>query len=209
MNALTGAGVLVEEKLFATLDPTVRRLVLPGSETIMLSDTVGFINKLPHQLIDAFKSTLEEVRTADLLLHVVDCANPSAAEQIRVVDSVLEEIGAGERPTIVVLNKTDLPGATVPRPVLDTRRGEGEVVQVSARTGAGLRDLLRAIEAALGAGKEEVHCTLGADEGRLLAWMRRLGRIVREEYHDGVVEVTALLPPKAAGQVRKQLGGHG
>jgi GTP-binding protein HflX len=207
MNALTRAGVLVEEKLFATLDPTVRRLALPGGETVMLSDTVGFINKLPHQLIDAFKSTLEEVRTADLLLHVVDAANPSAAEQMRVVESVLEEIGAGNRPAIVVFNKMDLPGAAPPTHALGRPLAEGAVVRVSARTGDGLPDLRRAVEAALTAEKELVHCTLGAREGRLLAWMRRLGRIVREEYHDDQVEVTALLPPKAAGQLRKQLGG--
>jgi len=107
MNTLTHAGVLVEDKLFATLDPTSRRLDLPGGQSVMLIDTVGFINKLPHQLVDAFKSTLEEVRTADLLLHVVDATHPRWAEQQAVVERVLEEIGAGEKPVMTVFNKLD------------------------------------------------------------------------------------------------------
>ena len=115
MNAFTRAGVLVEDKLFATLDPTVRRLALPSGGTVMLIDTVGFIEKLPPELIEAFKSTLEEVRTADLLLHVVDAANPSAAEQVRVVDHVLGQIGAGDHPSIMVLNKMSSPN-TAPFP---------------------------------------------------------------------------------------------
>ena len=107
MNALTRAGVLVEDRLFATLDPTVRRLRLPDGLTVLLADTVGFIYKLPHQLVQAFKSTLEDVRTADILLHVVDLANPLFEEQVRVIEKVLDEIGAGELPTLLVPNKTD------------------------------------------------------------------------------------------------------
>jgi GTP-binding protein HflX len=114
MNTLTQAGVLVEDRLFATLDPTVRRLRLPGGLSVALADTVGFIHKLPHQLIEAFKSTLEQVRTADLLLHVIDVSHPSWGEHRRVVDEVLEEIGAGKVPRLAVLNKQDLrpPGET-------------------------------------------------------------------------------------------------
>jgi GTPase len=107
MNTLTHAGVLVEDKLFATLDPTSRRLDLPGGQPAMLIDTVGFINKLPHQLVDAFKSTLEEVRSADLLLHVVDATHPRWEEQKLVVENVLEEIDASEKPVLIVLNKLD------------------------------------------------------------------------------------------------------
>ena len=107
MNTLTRAGVFVEDKLFATLDPTTRALRLPNGDKVMLVDTVGFIHKIPHSLIEAFKSTLEEVSRADLLLHLVDLANPLFEEQIRVIEKVLDEIGAGELPTLLVPNKTD------------------------------------------------------------------------------------------------------
>ena len=204
MNALTHAGVTVEDKLFATLDPTVRRLGLPGGETVMLIDTVGFIDKLPPELIEAFKSTLEEIRTADLLLHVVDASNPRAENQAQVVDTVLAEIDAGERPTILVLNKTDLCAGDGAFPPELLRRPEGALVAVSARTGANLPALLDAMSAALAGTKERVHCTLRLDDSALYGWLRTVGRILHEEYHDGVVELTALLPPKAAGQLRKR-----
>ncbi len=196
MNALTRAGVLVEDRLFATLDPTVRRLRLPEGQTVLLSDTVGFIHKLPHQLVEAFKSTLEEVRTADLLVHVIDVAAPSWPEQARVVEDVLEEIGAGDRPCIRALNKVDLAPVAAPGAV---------GVRISARTGSGLAELLRAIEARLSVGLERVRCDLPPARGDLLAWLRRSGRIVEEYYRDGRVTVTALVPPKVAGQLRKRL----
>ena len=110
MNMLTRAGVFVEDKLFATLDPTTRALRLPNGDKVMIVDTVGFINKIPHSLIEAFKSTLEEVSRADLLLHLVDLANPLYEEQIQIIEKVLGEIGAGEIPTILVPNKIDLAG---------------------------------------------------------------------------------------------------
>ncbi|MGH9938241.1 MAG: GTPase HflX, partial [Blastocatellia bacterium] len=111
MNTLTRAGVLVEDKLFATLDPTTRALRLPNAEKVMIVDTVGFINKIPHSLIEAFKSTLEEVIRADLLLHLVDMSNPLYREQITVIENVLDEIGAGMIPTVLVPNKVDVAGA--------------------------------------------------------------------------------------------------
>ncbi len=204
MNALTHAGVAVEDKLFATLDPTVRRLGLPGGETVMLIDTVGFINKLPPELIEAFKSTLEEIRTADLLLHVVDAANPDAAEQARVVDTVLTEIRAADRPRILVLNKLDRAAGNTPVPPELSCQNEGERVSISARTGANLPALLDAVSAALAGAKERVHCSLPLDDPALYGWLRKVGRIVHEEYRDGIVELTAFLPPKAAGQLRKR-----
>jgi GTP-binding protein HflX len=206
MNALTHAGVAVEDKLFATLDPTVRRLGLPGGETVMLIDTVGFINKLPPELIEAFKSTLEEIRTADLLLHVVDAANPDAADQVRVVDAILAEIDASNRPRILALNKIDLSPGNAPLPPELSSRDEGGVVPISARTGANLPALLEAVSAALAGAKERVQCTLRLDDPTLYAWVHKVGRIVHEDYRDGIVELTALLPPKAAGQLRKRAG---
>jgi GTP-binding protein HflX len=200
MNALTRAGVLVEDRLFATLDPTVRRLRLPDGLTVLLADTVGFIHKLPHQVVEAFKSTLEEVRSADLLVHVTDISHPAATEQIQVVERVLEEIAAGDRPMIRALNKADRlpPGLPLPGAAPDA-------TTISARTGAGIPALLAAIERHLTLGLERVRCELPAGRGDVLAWLRASGRILEEYYRDGLVTVTALVPPKVAGQLRKRL----
>jgi GTP-binding protein HflX len=198
MNRLTAAGVLVEDKLFATLDPTVRRLVLPGGGAALLIDTVGFINKLPHGFVDAFKSTLEEVRTAHLLLHVIDASDAHATEKTAVVEQVLHELEAGETPRIAVLNKLDLlPPGHRPPP------GDARRCAISARTGDGLPALLAAIDAVLQAGRERVHVSLPAHRGDIVARLRRAGTVLQEDYHNGRVEVTALVPPKLAGQVRK------
>lgn len=201
MNRLTAAGVLVEDKLFATLDPTVRRLNLPSGGAALLIDTVGFINKLPHGFVDAFKSTLEEVRTADLLLHVVDASNPQAAAQMQVVERVLGELEAGNSPRITVLNKVDL----VPvghRPFAS----EPNRCAISARSGAGVPELLDAIDGALQAGRERLHIRVPASRGDLVARLHQAGTVLEEHYRDGQVEVTALVPPKVAGQVRKAIG---
>jgi len=214
MNTLTHAGVLVEDKLFATLDPTSRRLDLPGGQSVMLIDTVGFINKLPHQLVDAFKSTLEEVRTADLLLHVVDATHPRWAEQQAVVERVLEEIGAGEKPVMTVFNKLDrLAGEPADNgqpwqrvaAVRNGVEGEEQAWGISALTGAGLPPLLAAIERRLEHGRELVHIDLPLGEGKVLAWLRRSGKVVEEAYTDTAVSVTALISNKVAGQLRKLL----
>ena len=204
MNTLTHAGVLVEDKLFATLDPTVRRVRLPQGQVVLLADTVGFIHKLPHQLVEAFKSTLEEVRAADLLIHVVDVAHANWAEQARVVEEVLAEIGAGDIPAVRALNKVDL--VTDGR-ATDSAGAEG--VRLSARTGAGVPALLAAVEARFTAGLERVRCVVPSARGDLLALLRRSGRVVEEYYRDGDVTVTALVPPKIAGQLRKQLPDSG
>lgn len=214
MNTLTHAGVLVEDKLFATLDPTSRRLDLPGGQSVMLIDTVGFINKLPHQLVDAFKSTLEEVRTADLLLHVVDATHPRWAEQQAVVERVLEEIGAGEKPVMIVFNKLDrLAGEPADngqpwQRVAAARsgvEGEEQAWGISALSGAGLPPLLAALERRLEHGRELVHIALPLGEGKVLAWLRRSGKVVEEAYTDTAVSVTALISNKVAGQLRKLL----
>jgi GTP-binding protein HflX len=199
MNAFTRAGVLVEDRLFATLDPTVRRLRLPQGLTVLLGDTVGFIHKLPHQLVEAFRSTLEQVRTADLLVHVVDGAHPACAEQVRVTETVLTEIGAGDVPSLLVLNKSDLLRGGI-RPATAPR----DAVLVSGRTGAGLPELLARIESILDAGLRRVRCELPSERGDVMALLRRSGRIVEEYYRDGVVTVTALVPPKVAGRLLKE-----
>ena len=198
MNRLTAAGVLVEDKLFATLDPTVRRLTLPSGGAALLIDTVGFINKLPHGFVDAFKSTLEEVCTADLLLHVVDASDAHAAEQAAVVEDVLQELAAATTPRIRVLNKSDLLLAGQ-RPPLD---GAMRCV-ISARTGTGIPELLQTIDQALQSRLTRLQVSLPAGRGDIVARLRQAGRILSEQYQDGHVEVTALVPPKLAGQVRK------
>lgn len=202
MNALTRAGVVVEDKLFATLDPTIRCLGLPNGEQVMVVDTVGFINKIPHALIEAFKSTLEEVTTADLLLHVVDVTHPVYEEQIRVVEDVLREIGAGDTPRLMVANKIDV----VEAPVLRLGgKGGLEACPISALTGKGIDRLLHAVERVLDQGKERVRLHLSPSQAHLLSVLRRRGRILEEEYREDGILVTALVTPKLAGQVRKQL----
>jgi GTP-binding protein HflX len=145
MNALTRAGVVVRDQLFATLDPTLRRLTLPGDRVALLSDTVGFIRKIPHQLVAAFQATLEEVQEAELLLHVVDVSHPHAELQQAAVEAVLGELGLADRPTILAYNKIDRLGQ---RPDFPWGPGSGRVA-ISAKTGAGLDDLRREIVAGL------------------------------------------------------------
>ena len=213
MNTLTHAGVLVEDKLFATLDPTSRRLDLPGGQPVMVTDTVGFINKLPHQLIDAFKSTLEEVRTADFLLHLIDATHPHWAEQKAVVEQVLAELGAGEKPTLTVFNKldcftADAENATPLRALsskADDRNGEGPAFGISARTGEGITSLLSEIARRLEKNREIVHYELPLSAGDVMAWLRRSGKVVEEAYSETAIQVTALVSSKVAGQLRKRI----
>ena len=204
MNALTDAGVLVEDKLFATLDPTVRRLDLPGGERALLVDTVGFIHRLPHQLVEAFKSTLEEVRRAELLLHVVDATNPEAEQQIAIVERVLDEIGAGATPTILAWNKIDRAADAPPRDLAEHPHIV-DVAAISAATGRGLPELLATIERWLDRERVQIEVTIPASRGDLLAWVHRAAKVVSERYEDGAACVTALATPKLAGQLRKRL----
>jgi GTP-binding protein HflX len=204
MNALTAAGVLVEDKLFATLDPTVRRLDLPGGDRALLVDTVGFIHRLPHQLVEAFKSTLEEVRRADLLVHVVDATNPEAEEQIAVVERVLDEIGAGATPTILAWNKIDRASGAPPREIGD-HPPIITVAAIAAAAGTGFDTLLGAIERWLDRERVSIEVTIPASRGDLLAWLHRSAKVVAERYDSGAAIVTALATPKFAGQIRKRL----
>jgi GTP-binding protein HflX len=202
MNYLTRAGVVVEDKLFATLDPTIRCLRLPNGDRAMVADTVGFINKIPHSLIEAFKSTLEEVRSADLLLHVVDMTNPVFQEQIQVVEEVLGEIGAGKAPYLMVPNKIDVAGAPL-RGLISN--GAREVCPISALTGEGVESLLQAIAAILDRGKEQREFCFSPAQGSLLSLLRRHGRILDERWEGERIRVRALLTPKLAGQMSKWL----
>ncbi len=198
MNALTEAEVETADRPFSTLDPTIRRLRLPGKLTVMLADTVGFIHRLPHLLVQAFKATLEEVRTADLLLHVVDASAPLAAERMEIVDRVLEEIGAGAASRIVVMNKIDLTphGGSGPAAADDT-------VAISALRGRGLDELRREVARRFSAWREEVRVMLPAGRGDLVAMARRDGEVLDEEYRDGAVALRARVSAPLAGRLRK------
>ena len=203
MNTLTRAGVFVENKLFATLDPTTRALRLPNGDKVMIVDTVGFINKIPHSLVEAFKSTLEEVNRADLLLHLVDMANPLYEEQIQVIEEALGEIGAGEIPTLLVPNKVDV-AAGVPLRQLKSK-DVLDVCPISALTGAGTAELLDKIGKILDRDKVEFHAVFSPAQGEIISLLRERGRIVEESYEANVIRVTAIVTPKLAGQMRKLL----
>ena len=195
LNVLTGANVEAANRLFSTLDPTIRRLRLPNRMTVMIADTVGFIHRLPHTLIDAFKATLEEVRTADLLLHVVDASSELAAEHMEIVDRVLEEIGAGATRRIIVMNKIDLIEHSPGTPA--------GAVAISALRSLGLERLLDRIGGELGITRQEVAVTIAANRGDLIAMARREGEVISEDYRDGVVAMRARVSPPVAGRLRK------
>lgn len=205
MNRLTHAGVLVEDKLFATLDPTLRSLELPGGETVLLSDTVGFIHKLPHSLIEAFKSTLEEVCQADLLLHVIDRAHPLYGVQQRIVESVLEGLGV-TAPVLAVFNKIDL---VADAPSALRHAEDRPSYTISARTGQGIPELLMGVERNLPQRKKRLQLTIPVKEGKLRAMLHREGRVMSELFHDEVVEVTVAATERLAARVKKALESRG
>lgn len=181
MNCLTAASVLVEDKLFATLDPTVRRLKLPSGREILVSDTVGFVRKLPHQLVDSFRATFEEVAAANLLINVIDLSHPRYEDQIRVVEGVLEELNLGRMPVLKVYNKGDLAEKE-----LAATLGEGEIV-ISAREREGIDRLVMAIERKLSDSFRLVLLCLPYDAGSDLSLLYRTGRILsREDRQDGI-----------------------
>jgi GTPase len=206
MNTLTRAGVFVEDKLFATLDATTRALRLPNGDKVMIVDTVGFINKIPHSLIEAFKSTLEEVSRADLLLHLVDMANPLYDEHVDVIEKVLDEIGAGEIPTVLVPNKVDLASSAVKQ--LESAK-VCDVCPISALTGAGVTALMETAGKILDQKKERFHACFTPAQAGLVALIRERGRIVKEKYDGDLLRVTAMVTPKLAGQMRKLLNANG
>lgn len=205
MNHLTGAEVLIDDMLFATLDPTVRRLELPKSGTVLLSDTVGFIHKLPHQLVEAFKSTLEEVRTADVLLHVVDGSSPEREVHRRVVEEVLGELDVHDAATVLVWNKVDrLTPQDRQSAAYEIERNGG--VLASARTGDGVPEILGAIDAHLERGSRQVELLIPFARGEVLARVHREGRVIERHDEENGTRITALVTHKLAGQIEKMLG---
>ena len=179
LNRLTDAGVLVEDRLFATLDPRTRRLQLPGGEAVLVSDTVGFVRKLPHQLVESFRSTLEVVEESDLLVHLVDSASPEPEVEIEAVRAVLADIGAGGVPELMAFNKSDL---TVEAARLAQRHPGGLVL--SARTGEGVDGLLRAVGDRLRATLEVIELCVPYEHGEVLAAVHREGEVLVETHGD-------------------------
>jgi GTPase len=201
LNRLTRAGVLVEDRLFATLDPTTRRLALPGGEPVLLTDTVGFVRRLPHGLVEAFKSTLEVATDADLLVHVVDASVDDPQGQIDAVRLVLAEIGADQVPELVVFNKADL----APDAATELVEGHPGSVALSARTGAGVDDLLRTLADRLRALANVVELFIPYERGDVLAAVHREGEVISTADEAAGVRVRARLDPAAAGKLTAQL----
>lgn len=200
LNALTTADAAVEDKLFTTLDPTTRKLVLSSHQVVFLSDTVGFIRKLPHTLIDSFRATFEEVTEADLLIHVLDVSDPQADQQSWSVYEVLREIGCQDKPIITALNKIDrLRG---PAPVERLRRSHPNCVPISAREGTGLQDLIAALDAILADLLVLMRLRVPQSESRLISQIHAQGNVISKEYDGNDVLLSAEVPAKLAAAAR-------
>lgn len=202
LNALTGAGVLAEDQLFATLDPTTRQVTLPGHQVVLFSDTVGFIQKLPATLVAAFRATLEELDEADVLLHVVDISHPNAEQHQTTVEQVLRELGVDQKPTVVALNKVDRlfpeagPGALR---LAEREYGGPGVVPIAAARGWGLDRLLDAVQQALVASWPRVRVIIPYGQEGLVNQVRQRGQVDREQYSERGVCLEARVPPDLAG----------
>jgi GTP-binding protein HflX len=199
LNRLTHAEVLVEDRLFSTLDPATRRLRLPGGETVLLSDTVGFVRRLPHQLVEAFRSTLEEVVEADFVLHLVDAAAPEPEARIDAVHQVLREIHADEIPELVVLTKAD---AAAPGAVADLQRRHPGAVAVSAHSGAGIDSLLAELAGRLRALAQPIELEIPYDRGDVVAALHREGDVLVEVHEEGGTRIRVRLPAAVASRYR-------
>ncbi|MFN2427604.1 MAG: GTPase HflX, partial [Candidatus Binatia bacterium] len=200
MNRLTQAGVYVADQLFATLDTTTRRLTLPSGRIVMLVDTVGFVSKLPHELVAAFKGTLEQVVEADLVVHVTDAASIDLEGRMGVVNSILEELGAASRPRLVVYNKKDLPGAAEP---------PSSAIAVSAMTGDGIERLLEAFDNAFAPVEDKLAVVVPHRDGRTRAWLHRHGRVVEETEEEAGTRVVVWLSSRATGQLQHMIEAEG
>ncbi len=198
MNRLTGAGVLVENALFATLDPTTRKVTTGDGRVYTLSDTVGFVRHLPHQLVEAFKSTLEEVAGADLIVHVVDGSHPDPAEQIRAVRQVINEVGGGDIREIIAINKADI---AAPEALMKILREEENSFAFSARTGFGVETLLAAIESSLPRPRVEIRTIIPFTRGDLVSAIHERGQILSEEYLPEGTSIHAMVDGALAEQL--------
>lgn len=190
LNRLTDAGILAEDKLFATLDPTTRNLSLPGGQEILLTDTVGFIRKLPHHLIEAFKSTLEEAKYSDIILHVVDCSNPQMDMQMYVVYETLRELEVHDKVVVTVFNKIDAAGTDV----IFRDVSSDYQARISAKTGEGLEELLNLLETILRSQKVYLEKIYPYGEAGKIQLIRKYGQLLKEEYQENGILVNAYVP---------------
>lgn len=196
LNYLTMAGIQANDRLFDTLDTTTRRLRINDNQEVLLTDTVGFIRKLPHHLVEAFKATLEELSYADVLLHVIDSSNPNWREQVEVVESLITQLDADKTPRIDVYNKCDLvPGDVLPR--------DDRSVQISARTGEGIDSLLEMIGEIVDKGKKRVVLNIPYEKTGLLDQLHRDTQIINIEYLDNYISVEAILNPDLFGKLKE------
>ncbi len=194
LNTLTGAGAFVENKLFATLDPTTRKVTLPGGQKFLLTDTVGFIRKLPHDLVDAFRSTLEETVLADFLVHVLDISHPEVEEQFKITMEVLEDIGAGDKPMIVVFNKVDLLKNNPDQASIGLNHPEA--LYISTRTEEGIEKLSVRIEELLNKDKKIMDLLIPSDRYDLISMIHREGTVLEEKYENSGSRIKARVPVK-------------
>ena len=197
LNKITDAGILAEDKLFATLDPTTRSLKIPDGEEVLFTDTVGFISKLPHNLVDAFKSTLEEAKYADLILHIADASNPEADEQMKVVYRTLEELKVTGKPIITFLNKQD---KIEEEKIIKDLKADA-VIKGSAKTGQGIDELLTKITEILREGKVFIDALLSYADSSKIAIIRKKGQLLAEEYEGDGIRIKAYVPKALAGQL--------
>ncbi len=202
MNRLTNAGVLVENALFATLDPTVRQTKSSDGRIYTLADTVGFVRHLPHQLIEAFKSTLEEVAAADLIVHVVDGSHPDPQEQIRAVREVLKDVGGGDIPEIIAINKADI---AAPEVLMQLLREESNSFAFSARTGFGLETLIKAIETSLPRPRVEITAVIPFSRGELVSAIHERGEVLSETYSEDGTRIHAMVDAHIAQRIGEMI----
>jgi GTP-binding protein HflX len=200
LNALTNSSVTAEDKLFATLDPTTRKLLLPDGQEVLLTDTVGFIRKLPHNLIESFHSTLEEAKYADILLHVVDAGSPEAELKMKVVRDTLKSLGIAERETITVFNKMD----TVTGDIMPRDFSSREAVRVCARSGSGLENLKEALAEILREQKIYIEKLFPYPQAGDIQMIRRTGELISEEYTGEGILVKARVPAETAARLEKK-----
>jgi len=201
LNLLTGADVVAENRLFATLDPTTRSFVLPNKQRVLLTDTVGFLRKLPHTLIESFKATLEEVSEADLLIHIVDLSHPRVDDQMEAVESVIKELDAFGKQTVIVFNKID---NLKNRELADTytKRFPGSVA-ISARTGEGVNKLVQALQDALSAWRLRSRFRIPASESAMIAEIHRVGHVLELRYEGEGALIVAHVPPELAQKLER------
>lgn len=198
LNRLAGADIYAKDQLFATLDPTTRQVELPNRSPCLMTDTVGFIRKLPHHLVDSFKATLEEVIESDLLLHVIDCSHPQVEQQIDAVHAVLQELGADDKPALYVLNKIDKEEGARAAHRLSHRVGRSAAV--SAVTGEGIENLLNELADSLKGDKLVMKLSIPLSEGRLLAQLRQSATVLEEKYEGESAELLVRVPAQMAAR---------